>query len=97
MYKYSIVFFILSISFFILTYFITKRDYADLNESDCQNQSKWTKDECNVWLDNQCRKGKLSADGTSCMSGGDVYPLIGLILGLVSLITSIILFFYYKI
>ena len=91
---YAIVFLIITIILGTASKLLLKRlEYKDIkSQSECENPKNWKSGECSIWYGNLCRKAKL--DGLTCVSEGNVGPLIfgiGSIFSFIIFLTYIIL------
>ena len=97
--KLSIISFVFFICFISLAILLSKKDIID--GKDTKDKCKAVlnplsgvslKDgqECGLWTEDTCIKGKFSLKDGTCRSYGDIGPLVSLFLAGVSLILSIV-------
>lgn len=88
----AIIFLVISISMFtggILT--SNSNIYSGVSDKvKCSAQGD-KKKTCGIWVDSECRKGKLT-DSTTCESTGNVIPLILIIFSVIFFLLSIFCF-----
>lgn len=92
---YSLGCAIAGVVFLILAYVLYRNDVVEKNQTDCNDQTKWSKDSCTVWTNNTCYKAKITDNGTTCTKSSDLKPVIIGSLGVIALIAGSVLYFYY--
>lgn len=92
---YSLLFLILSILSFSLSYYFVKKLEVNKNEKDCNNMTNWDikNKKCMVWDDNMCRNGTLQDNDTICVSEGNIWPLVFLSIGVILILCSFVSFY----
>jgi len=83
MMSYVYVLIAVSLALFIGSYFYAKSLTVDKSESECKDQSKWTKDKCYIWDNGTCYKA--TSDGTNCVKKGSWVVWLMLTFGVLSL------------
>ena len=87
----AIIFLVISISMFIGTILTSNSNiYSGVDKENCSAQGD-NKKTCGIWVDSECRKGKLT-DGSTCESTGNVIPLILIIFSVIFFLLSIFCF-----
>lgn len=93
----------MSIANFVTAFYLSKSNtYKDIkSQNDCSsalmNVAYKEGEDCPVWDGSQCRKGKYSSSDKTCISKGNVLPLIFLIGGVALLVSFFVsLYYYYK-
>lgn len=69
---------------------LAKKDVLDFDtENQCEDPKNWKKDQCGIWKDDECLKGKITAPGV-CEHDRDIPVLILLFSSLAFLLTFIV-------